>query len=139
VERFANDLNVLRSLLLAESPPEIVAPTRLVLTLLYGFADASGTGFGDVIFEIPARSVGWPAHLYEPLTIGLLFPFLSSPPLTDMSDAKDVLRGVGTAPFVSRVGIGCKGFSAQITIGVSGTSDHATRCGVENVTLPWKE
>jgi hypothetical protein len=34
----------------------------------------------DMIFEIPAGSVGWPANLYEPLTAGMLFPFLSSPP-----------------------------------------------------------
>jgi hypothetical protein len=44
-----DDLNALRSLLLAESPPEIVARTRVVLTLLFGFADASGTGFGSTV------------------------------------------------------------------------------------------
>jgi hypothetical protein len=34
----------------------------------------------DVVFEIPAGYVCWPAHLYNPLTIGLFFPFLSSSP-----------------------------------------------------------
>ncbi len=30
----------------------------------------------DVLFQIPPGTPGWPTAMYEPLTIGFIFPFL---------------------------------------------------------------
>ena len=34
----------------------------------------------DLIIEVPPGTDGWPANMYEPLKIALLFPFLCQPP-----------------------------------------------------------
>jgi hypothetical protein len=34
----------------------------------------------DIIFEIPPGTLGWPATMYKPLTIGIVFPFLRHQP-----------------------------------------------------------
>jgi hypothetical protein len=34
----------------------------------------------DLVFDIPPGSVCWPTNMYEPVVIGIVFPFLSRPP-----------------------------------------------------------
>jgi hypothetical protein len=34
----------------------------------------------DVVFQVPIGCPFWPQKMFEPLTIGLCFPFISSPP-----------------------------------------------------------
>jgi hypothetical protein len=34
----------------------------------------------DLIFQVPQGSPGWPTEMFEPLTIGIVFPFLHSRP-----------------------------------------------------------
>jgi hypothetical protein len=34
----------------------------------------------DIVFQVPIGCPFWPQEMFEPLTIGLCFPFISSPP-----------------------------------------------------------
>jgi hypothetical protein len=34
----------------------------------------------DVVFQVPAGPSFWPKGMFEPLTVGIVFPFISSPP-----------------------------------------------------------
>jgi hypothetical protein len=34
----------------------------------------------DIVFDVPAGTWFWPASMFEPLIIGISFPFLSKPP-----------------------------------------------------------
>ena len=34
----------------------------------------------DIVFDVPVGSSCWPVEMYEPLIIGIIFPFLSKPP-----------------------------------------------------------
>ena len=47
VERFRSDVEFLRDFFSQKEPKEVVVRSRKVFQLLYGFADASGTGFGS--------------------------------------------------------------------------------------------
>jgi hypothetical protein len=49
VPRFFKDLFAIKELLEAESPPEVNVRSSMVLAILYGFADASGKGFGSTV------------------------------------------------------------------------------------------
>jgi hypothetical protein len=49
VSRFFQDLNALTRLFESEAPPEVNVRARLIIHILYGFADASGKGFGSTI------------------------------------------------------------------------------------------
>jgi hypothetical protein len=49
VPRFFQDLSALRELLSSATPPEVNVRARLIITILYGFADASGKGFGSTV------------------------------------------------------------------------------------------
>jgi hypothetical protein len=49
VVRFFQDLGALLRLFSADSPPEVDVRSALIYTILYGFADASGRGFGSTV------------------------------------------------------------------------------------------
>jgi hypothetical protein len=49
VPRFFQDLSALQEILSSETPPEVNIQARLIITILYGFADASGKGFGSTV------------------------------------------------------------------------------------------
>jgi hypothetical protein len=34
----------------------------------------------DLIFQVPPGTPGWPLDMYEPLTVGIVFPFLRNMP-----------------------------------------------------------
>ena len=47
VDRFRSGIDFLRKVFSHKKPKEVVVQSRRVFQLLYGFADASGTGFGS--------------------------------------------------------------------------------------------
>jgi hypothetical protein len=49
VLRLAQDLGALWELLSSSVPPEVNVRSSLIITILYGFADASGMGFGSTV------------------------------------------------------------------------------------------
>jgi hypothetical protein len=49
VPRLRFDLEALETLLEAETPAEVVLRASCIFTILYGFADASGKGFGSTV------------------------------------------------------------------------------------------
>jgi hypothetical protein len=34
----------------------------------------------DLVFDVPVGAACWPANMYEPVVVGISFPFLSRPP-----------------------------------------------------------
>jgi hypothetical protein len=49
VSRFFQDLSALLGLLLVSALPEVNVRVSLIITILYGFADSSGRGFGSTV------------------------------------------------------------------------------------------
>jgi polyhydroxyalkanoate synthesis regulator phasin len=49
IMRFFQDLEALRKLLGSDAPTKVDVRARLIITILYGFADASGRGFGSTV------------------------------------------------------------------------------------------
>jgi hypothetical protein len=49
IPHFFQDLQALLGLLASDTPPEVNVHARLVITIPYGFADASGQGFGITV------------------------------------------------------------------------------------------
>ena len=49
VKRFFQDLEALLMLLSSDATPEVDVRARLIITILYGFADAPGKGFGSTV------------------------------------------------------------------------------------------
>ena len=48
-KRLMQDLTALWAMMASDCPPEVVVRARTIIALLYGFADASGSGFGSTI------------------------------------------------------------------------------------------
>jgi hypothetical protein len=42
----------------------------------------------NIVFDIPVGAVCWPASMFKPLIIGIVFPFISSPPWQSRSTPK---------------------------------------------------
>ena len=77
----------------------------------------------DIVFEVPIGFSCWPLAKYEPLLIGVLFPFLS------------VCCGSGLASSVQRLGSGRREFSAPILGIVCRPRRHARACCAETAIV----
>jgi hypothetical protein len=49
MSRFFQDLTALMGLLSSDTPPEVNVRARFIISILHGFIDASGRGFGSTI------------------------------------------------------------------------------------------
>jgi hypothetical protein len=72
---------------IVEALEEEAACGNLCGTLVYMFTDNLTCEWlkqtfkaSDVVFQVPIGCPLWPQKMFEPLTIGLCFPFISSPP-----------------------------------------------------------
>ncbi len=89
----------------------------------------------DLVFEIPAGADCWPTAMFEPLTVGLYFPYLTHRPWE--LQRLPFSRGTGKAP--ARAVEKGRSVPGACSAGTSNQSGILSKCvaevGIQNATL----